>query len=115
MREEPKPCPFCGCEVKQGYYQDSFGGATMLVPYLVVKHDVRCPLFDLQFDDMTEETWNRRAPDPEKAELVEALRRLVLVGDLIFLTDELEQNRDELILAVAHGQAVLHRIPEEKP
>ena len=51
----------------------------------------------------------RRAPDPEKQELVEALRRLVLVGDLIFLTDELEQDGDELILAVAHGQALLRR------
>ena len=47
-------------------------------------------------------------------ELAGALQRLVLVGDLIFLTGELEQNRDELILAVAHGQAVLRR-HKEKP
>ena len=47
-------------------------------------------------------------------ELAGALQRLVLVGDLIFLTDELEQDGDELILAVAHGQALLRRYPEEK-
>ena len=68
---ELKPCPFCGNEGIQIRYQ---GGG--------LDWTIRCKVCGNKTGhhkqrDSAELAWNRRAPDPEKAELVAALRDLL--------------------------------------
>ena len=75
---ELESCPFCGNEGIQIRYQ---GGG--------LDWTIRCKVCGNKTGhhkqrDSAELAWNRRAPDPEKAELVEALRDLL--GEAVILS-----------------------------
>ena len=69
---ELKPCPFCGEEARMVYFGDGTGGKLCAIKCYACES---CgPSHPEEEQQEAQEAWNLRAPDPEKQELVEALR-----------------------------------------
>ena len=91
---ELKPCPFCGGTNIQHRHQ---GGG---LDHTIRCRDCGCKTGHHESKEDNVASWNRRAPDPEKQELVEALRKVAYPGP--FFNDD-----------VRDARALLRR--EEKP
>ena len=95
---ELEPCPFCGGVAR-------------------IEKDISCYGCGATID--SREAWNRRAPDPEKQELAEALRELYdarVDSDWLIIKGHDEDGHPLSREGVARKQAraLLRRYPEEK-
>ena len=121
MREEPKPCPFCGCGAEVQEISGSYG-------YESPKLRIACTqCFAATGWRKTEEwkqgvgtysiedkvrlhlvaDWNRRTPDPEKQELAEALRK---ADNTLFLASKLSLGPSDMLFEEAMIAVVQTRL-----
>lgn len=102
---EPKPCQHCGSlaqfvDCKDAFENSERGVACTACPANMTYHVDALPHDDLKSeDDRMVAAWNRRAPDPVREKLVDALRKAesFVSG---FEGDELQERIDELLTGI---------------